>query len=161
MRHRVSVVITTFNKAPYISGAVEAALRQTFRSREILVVDDGSDDTTGEVLEPIEEVVIDLAPNQTSWPYVAMTMRLMDEFGVTLIEDEPYRELYYDGEPPPAPLTTMAIGRRACGEPASERSSTTAGCASPRAVTGAVVVTLFGAGALRSSAWPYARGWNG
>jgi 3-phosphoshikimate 1-carboxyvinyltransferase len=29
------------------------------------------------------EVQIDLEPNQTSWPYVAMTMRLMDQFGVT------------------------------------------------------------------------------
>lgn len=35
------------------------------------------------------EVRIDLAPNQTSWPYVAMTMQLMDHFGVTpeLIRD--------------------------------------------------------------------------
>ncbi len=29
------------------------------------------------------EVEIELAPGQTSWPYVAMTMQLMDEFGVT------------------------------------------------------------------------------
>ena len=29
------------------------------------------------------EVRIDLEPGQTSWPYVAMTMQLMDEFGVT------------------------------------------------------------------------------
>lgn len=29
------------------------------------------------------EVKVDLEPNQTSWPYVAMTMRLMDTFGVT------------------------------------------------------------------------------
>jgi 3-phosphoshikimate 1-carboxyvinyltransferase len=29
------------------------------------------------------EIQVDLEPNQTSWPYVAMTMRLMDEFGVT------------------------------------------------------------------------------
>jgi 3-phosphoshikimate 1-carboxyvinyltransferase len=29
------------------------------------------------------EIQIDLEPSQTSWPYVAMTMRLMDEFGVT------------------------------------------------------------------------------
>src|SRR5690606_25891693 len=27
------------------------------------------------------EVRIDLEPNQTSWPYVAMTMRLMTHFG--------------------------------------------------------------------------------
>src|SRR5258706_8708807 len=35
------------------------------------------------------EVRIDLESNQTSWPYVAMTMRLMDEFGHTphLIRD--------------------------------------------------------------------------
>jgi 3-phosphoshikimate 1-carboxyvinyltransferase len=35
------------------------------------------------------EVRIDLDPPQTSWPYVAMTMRLMDHFGVTpeLIRD--------------------------------------------------------------------------
>ncbi len=29
------------------------------------------------------EVRVHLDPNQTSWPYVAMTMRLMDQFGVT------------------------------------------------------------------------------
>jgi len=35
------------------------------------------------------EVRVELAPNQTSWPYIAMTMRLMDHFGVTpeLIRD--------------------------------------------------------------------------
>jgi 3-phosphoshikimate 1-carboxyvinyltransferase len=30
------------------------------------------------------EVRIDLEPNQSSWPYVAMTMQLMDHFGVTV-----------------------------------------------------------------------------
>lgn len=36
------------------------------------------------------EVRVHLEPNQTSWPYVAMTLRLMDEFGVTphLVRDE-------------------------------------------------------------------------
>jgi len=29
------------------------------------------------------EVRVDLEPKQTSWPYVSMTMRLMDEFGLT------------------------------------------------------------------------------
>jgi 3-phosphoshikimate 1-carboxyvinyltransferase len=35
------------------------------------------------------EVRIDLAPHQTSWPYVGMTMQLMDHFGITpeLIRD--------------------------------------------------------------------------
>jgi 3-phosphoshikimate 1-carboxyvinyltransferase len=36
------------------------------------------------------EVRVHLEPDQTSWPYVAMTMRLMDEFGVTphLVRDD-------------------------------------------------------------------------
>lgn len=36
------------------------------------------------------EVRVHLEPNQTSWPYVAMTMRLMDQFGVTphVVRDE-------------------------------------------------------------------------
>ena len=40
------------------------------------------------------EVRIDLAPGQTSWPYIEMTMRLMDEFGLTpeLIRDPDSRE---------------------------------------------------------------------
>jgi 3-phosphoshikimate 1-carboxyvinyltransferase len=35
------------------------------------------------------EIRVDLEPNQSSWPYVAMTMQLMDHFGVTpeLIRD--------------------------------------------------------------------------
>jgi 3-phosphoshikimate 1-carboxyvinyltransferase len=60
------------------------------------------------------EVRIDLEPNQTSWSYVAMTMQLMDEFGLTceLIRDpktgQPqrvivprgtYRATYYGAEP--------------------------------------------------------------
>ena len=40
------------------------------------------------------EVRVDLEPNQSSWPYVAMTMQLMDHFGVTpeLIRDPKTRE---------------------------------------------------------------------
>ncbi len=59
------------------------------------------------------EVRVDLEPRQTSWPYVAMTMRLMDEFGATphLIRDpdgepkqiiiprEPYQPTDYGVEP--------------------------------------------------------------
>jgi 3-phosphoshikimate 1-carboxyvinyltransferase len=51
------------------------------------------------------EVQIDLDGPQTSWPYVAMTMRLMDEFGVTpeLVRDpatgEPRRIVIPNGSP--------------------------------------------------------------
>jgi 3-phosphoshikimate 1-carboxyvinyltransferase len=60
------------------------------------------------------EVRVDLDSPQTSWPYVAMTMRLMDEFGVTpelirdpltgdpkqiIIPQEKYRASHYAIEP--------------------------------------------------------------
>lgn len=42
----VSVVIPAYNQARYLPTAIESALAQTFRDREIIVVDDGSLDDT-------------------------------------------------------------------------------------------------------------------
>jgi len=44
----VSVVIATYNCGQYIGEAIESMLRQTYRPMEVIVVDDGSTDDTGE-----------------------------------------------------------------------------------------------------------------
>lgn len=46
----VSVVIPAYNAAPFVGEAIESVLRQSYRQYEIVVVDDGSIDTTAAIV---------------------------------------------------------------------------------------------------------------
>lgn len=54
---KISVVIPSYNRERLIKRAVESALNQTVPPDEIIVVDDGSQDNTQGVLEPLREKV--------------------------------------------------------------------------------------------------------
>ncbi|MFC2023735.1 glycosyltransferase family 2 protein [Chloroflexota bacterium] len=47
----VSVIIPTYNRKDYVQEAIDSVLAQTYTEHEILVVDDGSTDGTGRLLE--------------------------------------------------------------------------------------------------------------
>jgi glycosyltransferase involved in cell wall biosynthesis len=47
----VSVIIPTFNRAHFLGEAIESVLNQTYKSIEIIVIDDGSTDNTKTIIE--------------------------------------------------------------------------------------------------------------
>lgn len=51
----VSVVMPTFNRAEFLGEAVSSVLTQTFRELELLIVDDGSTDSTPELVSALRD----------------------------------------------------------------------------------------------------------
>jgi glycosyltransferase involved in cell wall biosynthesis len=51
---RVSAVVTAYNSEAYVAEAIESILRQTCPVDEVLVVDDGSTDRTGQIVAQFE-----------------------------------------------------------------------------------------------------------
>ncbi|MFT3789240.1 MAG: glycosyltransferase family 2 protein [Tepidisphaeraceae bacterium] len=47
----VSMIVSVYNNAPFVKHAVESILMQTFADWELIVIDDGSTDGTGEILQ--------------------------------------------------------------------------------------------------------------
>lgn len=60
---KVSIVIPCFNQAPYIDEAVRSACRQSWASTEVIVVDDGSTDGSGELAAKHPGVEVVSQPN--------------------------------------------------------------------------------------------------
>ena len=51
----VSVLMSAYNGERFLRGAVESILRQSLRDLELIVINDGSTDATGEILDKCQE----------------------------------------------------------------------------------------------------------
>lgn len=64
----ISVIVPVYNAKKYLRNCVEGLLRQTFQPREIILVDDGSTDGSGEICEQygrqIDRVKVYHTPNK-------------------------------------------------------------------------------------------------
>ena len=65
----VSIIMPAYNAESHIASAIESILKQTYRSWELLVVNDASSDMTGEIVEKIKksDSRISLFTNATIW----------------------------------------------------------------------------------------------
>lgn len=52
---KVSVIISNYNYAQYLSAAVDSVLMQTYKDIEIILVDDGSKDNSHEAIEKLQQ----------------------------------------------------------------------------------------------------------
>jgi|SRR5271170_5833589 len=66
MNPKVSVVIPTYNRAANVQNGIKGVLAQTFSDLEVIVVDDGSSDGTGEILRDVfgDRIRYYFQPNQ-------------------------------------------------------------------------------------------------
>jgi glycosyltransferase involved in cell wall biosynthesis len=58
MNQMVSVIITNYNYEKYVGHAIESVIRQDYRNKEIIVVDDGSTDNSIEIISKFEKNII-------------------------------------------------------------------------------------------------------
>jgi len=65
MNKKVSIIIPCFNQGKYVKDAIESALNQTYKSIEIICINDGSSDNSSEVISNFKNIVfIDLKENK-------------------------------------------------------------------------------------------------
>lgn len=57
---KVSIIITTYNGANFIAETIESILRQSWQNWELIIIDDGSEDNTCEIIAEIKDERIHL-----------------------------------------------------------------------------------------------------
>lgn len=57
MNKQISIIIPAYNEEKYIEKCLDSIYRQTVRPLDVIVVDDGSTDSTSRIAEQLEAVV--------------------------------------------------------------------------------------------------------
>jgi glycosyltransferase involved in cell wall biosynthesis len=60
----VSILIPAYNKEEWIAETIESALAQTWNNKELIIIDDGSTDSTLEVIRRFESKIVKVFPQE-------------------------------------------------------------------------------------------------
>lgn len=52
---KISIIMPTYNRAAFIMESVESVLSQTYQNWELIIVDDGSEDNTDEIISAVKD----------------------------------------------------------------------------------------------------------
>ena len=74
MKDRVSVVLPIFNGARYIEETVSSVLSQTLTGVEVVVIDDGSTDGSGSIVQQLEDSRIRVIRQDNRGPAAARNL---------------------------------------------------------------------------------------
>jgi glycosyltransferase involved in cell wall biosynthesis len=85
----VSVIIPTYNRANYVTDAIDSVLKQTYTNYEIIVVNDGSKDNTEQVLAPYQDRVT-IINKKNGGPSVARNVAIAASKGelIAFLDDD-------------------------------------------------------------------------
>jgi glycosyltransferase involved in cell wall biosynthesis len=90
----VSIVIPCYNDWQYVEQAVNSALNQTYVNKEIIVVDDGSNPKTKEVLRQLESKITKLITQENQGVCVARNIGIEEAKGdlILVLDSDDYFE---------------------------------------------------------------------
>ena len=74
----ISVVIPLYNKAPHIQRALDSIFNQTYPPKEIVIVDDGSTDGSGEIVKSLSDARIKLLWEENSGTSTARNLGICE-----------------------------------------------------------------------------------
>jgi glycosyltransferase involved in cell wall biosynthesis len=77
----VSVIIPSYNHARYIASAVESVLKQTWEDFELIIIDDGSQDQSLEILNQFTDSRIHILKQENQGAHAAINRGLQESSG--------------------------------------------------------------------------------
>lgn len=92
--HNVSVVIPCFNDSEFVEQAIDSILAQTYRCQEIIVVDDGSNTETKNVLKAISSKITRLITQENKGQSSARNVGIRESTGdyILVLDSDDYFE---------------------------------------------------------------------